>query len=201
MLPGKKPLHVKRVLEPQKGFTLIEIIMTMAIVGILISVAIPNFSRWKEKHEINGQAQKVYFDLILARTNAVKNNSLVRVAYNTIAHTYTIHQDLNNDGIQDAGEPVKNGTLENNINFAINNGWLDIDRNGVNVPVSFGGGQTVVFDPRGQASNSGSVFLLHPSDIGVTSDRARCITVLAATGGVDYWTYDGSVAAGQAPWK
>lgn len=201
MLPGKKPLHLKRFLEPQEGFTLIEILMTMVIMGILMAVAIPNFSKWKEKHEINGQAQKVYFDLMLARTSAVKNNSPVRVAYDTTAHTYTIHQDINSDGIQDVGEPVKTGTLENDVNFAINTGWKDTDLNDVSTPVSFGGAQTVVFDSRGQASNSGSVYLLHTSDIGVTSDRARSITVLAATGGVDYWSYDGSVAPGKPTWK
>jgi len=42
------------------------------------------------------------------------------------------------------------------------------------------------------------VFLLHIKDIGVTSNRARSISVLKATGSVDYWSYDDSVSP---PWK
>ena len=180
-------------LKSREGFTLIEILMTMIIMGILMSVAVPNFSKWKEKHEINGQAQKVYFDLMLARTSAVKNNNLVRVTFNTTSHTYTIHDDTNDDGTQDSGEGVKSVALENDINFAYNTGITDIDGNTISAPVSFGGSQVVTFDSRGQASASGSVFLLHTSDIGSTNDRARSISVLQATGAVDYWTYDGSI--------
>jgi hypothetical protein len=42
------------------------------------------------------------------------------------------------------------------------------------------------------------VFMLHQSDIGTTSSRARYISVLQATGAVDYWSYDATVTP---PWK
>ena len=189
---------LKRFLESKKGFTLIEMIITMTIIGIVSAIAIPNFSKWKEKHEINGQAQKVYFDLMLARTTAVKSNNNVRVTFNLVANTYTIHEDSNDDGTVDAGENLKNAVLENNVQFAYNVGITDTDNNAVTSAVSFGGAQVVVFDSRGQASSSGSVLLLHLSDIGISDDRARLISILQATGGVDYWTYSGTETP---PWK
>ncbi|MFT4577993.1 MAG: prepilin-type N-terminal cleavage/methylation domain-containing protein [Nitrospinales bacterium] len=188
----------KRFLESEKGFTLIETIVTMVIIGIVTAMAIPNFSKWKEKHEIDGQAQKVYFDLMLARTAAVKTNNDVRVAFNLVANTYTIHEDNNGDGAVNAGEKFKNALLENDVQFAYNVGITDTDGNAVTSAVLFGGGQVVVFDSRGQASASGKVLLLHVNDIGVTDDRARLISVLQATGSVDYWKYS---AADNPPWK
>jgi len=198
MLSANGFKNSKHLLKSREGFTLIETIMVLAVAGILMAIAAPNFSKWKEKHEINGQAQKVYFDLMLARTTAVKNNNLVRVTFNTTSHTYTIHDDTNDDGTQDSGEGVKSVALENDINFAYNTGINDEDGNAVSAAVSFGGSTTVIFDSRGQSSASGSVFLLHTSDIGSTNDRARYISVLQATGAVDYWTYDGNATP---PWK
>ena len=190
--------ELKRFLESKKGFTLIEIIVTMMIIGIVSAMAIPNFSKWREKHQIDGQAQKVYFDLMLARTAAVKSNNDVRVTFDLVANTYTIHEDSNSDGVVDAGENLKNAILENNVQLAYNVGISDADDNAVTSAVSFGGAQVVVFDSRGQASSSGSVLLLHSSDIGISNDRARLISVLQATGSVDYWKYS---AADTPPWK
>jgi len=198
MLPVKTFNGWKRFLESQEGFTLVEMITVVAIMGIILAIAVPNFSKWKEKHQINGQAQKVYFDLVLARTVAVKNNNDVRVTFNLNADTYQVHDDTNGDGLEDSGEALKTINLEENVQFAFNTGITDIDGNTVTSAVSFGGSQTVTFDSRGQASASGSVFMLHSSDIGTTSSRARSISVLQATGAVDYWSYDATVTP---PWK
>jgi len=84
------------------------------------------------------------------------------------------------------------------VQFAFNSGISDIDGNSVSAAVSFSGSQTVTFDSRGQASASGSVFMLHTEDVGKTSDRARSISVLKATGAVDYWSYDAAVSP---PWS
>ena len=131
MLPVKTFNGWKRFLESQEGFTLVEMITVVAIMGIILAIAVPNFSKWKEKHQINGQAQKVYFDLMLARTVAVKNNNDVRVTFNTISQTYKIHDDTNGDGVEDTGESLKSVSLEENVQFAFNTGIPDIDDNTV----------------------------------------------------------------------
>lgn len=196
MSPKKEFKGLKSFPKFQEGFTLIEMVVSMAVIGIVAAMAIPNFSKWKEKHEINGQAQKVYFDLMLARTTAIKNNNNVRVTFDTTAHTYKIHDDTNSDGTEDSGENVKNAILENEVQFAYNTGVKDTDGNNVNSAVTFG--TILIFDSKGQASSSGSVLLLHTNDIGITDDRARLISVLQATGAVDYWEYS---AAETPPWK
>jgi len=197
-MPFKVFKRLKRLPGNQDGFSLVEMLTALAVLGIVLAIAIPNFSKWKEKHEINGQAQKVYLDLMLARASAVRSNNNVLVVFNTAGNSYKVHSDTDGDGVEDAGEQIKNVNLEEYSQFAYNTGITDIDGNSVSAAVSFSGSQTVTFDSRGQASASGSVFLLHKNDVSKTNERARYLSVLQATGSVEYWSYDASKTP---PWS
>jgi len=181
-----------------KGFTLLELLIVISFVAIIMAIGIPNFSKWKEKYEINGQAQKVYFDMMLARSTSVKNNNNVSVTFNIDKNFYKVHDDTNSDGIEDHGESIKSVNLENNVEFGYVPGLRDIDGNMVTSPVFLESGNTVTFNRRGQASKGGSIFLIHKNDIGVSNDRLRSINILKATGAVDYLKYD--IKATPTPW-
>jgi len=181
-----------------KGFTLLELLIVISFVAIIMAIGIPNFSKWKEKYEINGQAKKVYFDMMLARSTSVKNDNNVSVTFNIDKNFYKVHDDTNSDGIEDHGESIKSVNLENNVEFGYVPGLRDIDGNMVTSPVFLESGNTVTFNSRGQASKGGSIFLIHKNDIGVSNNRLRSINILKATGAVDYLKYD--IKATPTPW-
>ena len=179
-------------LRSKQGFTLIEMLIVIAIIGILTSVAIPNFSRWKEKYEINGETKKVYFDLLLAHSTAISNNHNVLVTFNSIKHSYKVHGDKNSDGQEDAGENIKNVKLENNMQFNFIVGVFDPDGNLVASAISFANETPpIIFDSRGQASTSGYVYLMHESDIQEkTNNRLRAINIIK-TGSIESFEFTG----------
>lgn len=181
-----------------KGFTLLELLIVISFVAIIMAIGIPNFSKWKEKYEINGQAQKVYFDIMLARSTSVKNNNNVSVTFDASKNFYKVHDDTNNDSVEDHGESIKSVNLENNVEFGYVPGLRDIDGNMVTSPIFLESGNTVTFNSRGQASKGGSIFLIHKKDIRVSNDRLRSINILKATGAVDYLKYD--IKATPTPW-
>ena len=181
-----------------QGFTLLELLIVIAFVAIIMAIGIPNFSKWKEKYEINGQAQKVYFDMMLARSTSVKNNNNVSVTFDANKNLYKVHDDTNNDSVEDQGESIKSVNLENNVEFGYVPGLRDIDGNMVTSPVFLESGNTVTFNRRGQASKGGSIFLIHKNDIGASNDRLRSINILKATGAVDHLKYD--IKATPTPW-
>ena len=181
-----------------KGFTLLELLIVISFVAIIMAIGIPNFSKWKEKYEINGQAKKVYFDMMLARSTSVKNNNNVSVTFDVSKNLYKVHDDTNSDSIEDHGESIKSVNLENNVEFGYVPGLRDIDGNMVTSPVFLESGNTVTFNRRGQASKGGSIFLIHKNDIGVSNDRLRSINILRATGAVEYLKYD--IKATPTPW-
>lgn len=61
-----------------RGFSLIELLVVVAIAGVLLSLAVPSFSMWIENTKIRNQADSIVNGLSLARSEALKRNRPVR---------------------------------------------------------------------------------------------------------------------------
>ena len=183
-------------LNSKRGVSLIEMLTVIVIIGILAAIAIPNFSRWKEKYEINGETKKVYFDLLLAHSTSISNNHNVLVTFDPINNTYKVLKDKNNNGQEDSGETIKSVNLENNIQFGFNSGVLDLEGNLVTSSIFFANGNAITFNSRGQASTSGSIFLIHKNDIGQSNNRLRSINIIQSTGAIESLEYSSSGSSG-----
>lgn len=89
----------------QLGFTLMEMMVVIAIIAIGAAIAIPAFMSMLPGMRLNGAARQVMGDLMAARMNAVKENNNYRVFFNTpAANQYQILDDNNNNGSADANE-------------------------------------------------------------------------------------------------
>jgi len=73
------------------GFTLIELMIVVAIMGILSAIAVPNFMHYMAERRLNGAARMVMSDLMNARTLAVTQNRNVQVTFQTSAGAYYIY--------------------------------------------------------------------------------------------------------------
>ncbi len=64
-----------------KGFTLLEMLIAMAILAIVISVGVPSLSGFSANQRLIGAAEQVYSHLQQARSEAVSRNTLVYVNF------------------------------------------------------------------------------------------------------------------------
>ena len=65
------------------GFTLIEGLVTIAVIGLLASIAIPAFTSFLDKYRLRGVTDILSGDLQWARMEAVRNNQKVYVNFST----------------------------------------------------------------------------------------------------------------------
>ena len=70
------------MLKNTSGFTLIELMVVMAILGILIALATPSWERVGQKRLLTNAAETVAATLAVAQTEAQKRNQAVSLAYN-----------------------------------------------------------------------------------------------------------------------
>lgn len=72
------------------GFTLIELMVVVALVSVILTLAMPSFSGMIARKRLEGAAQELGTDLQYARSEAVAQNLEVRVATNADNACYTV---------------------------------------------------------------------------------------------------------------
>jgi type IV fimbrial biogenesis protein FimT len=61
----------------QQGFTLLEIMIVVVIVGIATGLAVPNFTMMYARHELYQATTSLYNQLVFARSAAISRNTMI----------------------------------------------------------------------------------------------------------------------------
>ena len=93
------------------GFTLLEILITIAIVGILVVIAVGNFGGLNEKYKVEAETKQLYADLMDARGRAMQRNRMFFVQIN--ANDYQTYEDT-------SPAPDGDGSLQNTDTLVAN---------------------------------------------------------------------------------
>jgi type II secretion system protein H len=78
----------------QQGFTLLELMIVLAILGVLLTVAIPSFKEWREHSAVNNAANAIFVKLKQARSLAVAESRDVKMKF-VLSDPYSFVYDDN----------------------------------------------------------------------------------------------------------
>jgi len=88
-----------------RGFTLIELVVVLAVVALLLFVAVPSFGSFLQNQQIRVAGDAIVNGLQVARAEAMRRNVSVQVAVNVPATGWTVSESA-------SGVPIQSRTHE-----------------------------------------------------------------------------------------
>ncbi len=136
----------------ESGLTLTELMIVMAFIAIIGTLAVPNMMSWREKSKFNGAVENLRGDLELAKIMVVRESGFVAVKFSHDGYQVFTdnHPGSPGDLRTDEGERlISNQVLPAGV--SINDGLTD-----------FAGVNYARFNERGLPENSGTVVITGP---------------------------------------
>ncbi|MBI2432720.1 MAG: GspH/FimT family pseudopilin [Candidatus Hydrogenedentes bacterium] len=183
------------ICKPSPGFTLLELVITLLILGIVAAMAVPLLASSLNESKLDGATSAVTTALEYARLKAMSNGRNFQVVFDTTNEDLTVEEyqydhlsqlqnpsqtQLQGDWVDfassygNAPDPLDPDSLNDYIvSFKTEQAYLGTDL----LSASFGGSDTITFDTVGTPSAGGTAVVQ-------LGGLQRTITVNATTGQV-----------------
>ncbi|MBI5016678.1 MAG: prepilin-type N-terminal cleavage/methylation domain-containing protein [Deltaproteobacteria bacterium] len=181
------------------GFTLVELIVTIAILGVLGLLTVPQLFANLPRFRVNGAAKMLAGELQLTRMKAVSTNRIHYLTFDLTAQTVTIAEDAGGGGRTTLKTVSLASTFPGAV-FGYNSVPAPSGSGTISAAVAFGSGAgtEITFLPNGLLRESGAIYLIPSVDLGTANnDRMRALLVSLA-GQVSLRRYKGSASP---PWE
>jgi type II secretion system protein H len=128
--------------ESKRGFSLVELMIVIAMIGIIAAIAAPSYQSYTRKTNFKSAVRELTSDLFQAKEMGISENRNFRISFTVDGSTYSIQRETSTAGTY---ETVRTRDISSGVNVKITG-------------AAFGGKSHIEFQPRGTCT-SGSVTL------------------------------------------
>jgi prepilin-type N-terminal cleavage/methylation domain-containing protein len=184
-----------------RGFSLLEALLVVALVGIAAVFAVPSFRVFGRRARINGIAREINVQLIAARHQAIKRGDFVgiKISAGTGPATCQEFVDLNHNGSYDSGSDLLLASFRPGTQRA--GTFVKIDNLDVSSPSSTLTEYTIVFTQFGSLNPPAALKSVYIGDS--FGNLVQISTPNTASGRVEMTKWNGSGSVGTfnpPPW-
>ena len=102
-------------MKRKNGFTILELIVIIAILAVLLLIAIPGFSRWLPNYRLRAATRDLFSNVQHAKLTAIKRHRTCAISFNQdiggTIYDYVVYVDTGNNLELDAGDEVLTNVL------------------------------------------------------------------------------------------
>lgn len=160
-------------MNKRKGFSLIELMIVIAIISIIAALAVPSFENIIRKQKVIGEANRLFSLLYFAKSEAIKRNVVITICKSdnrvecggTWSDGWIVFVDSNKDGDRSVSETVISmGRIAGDYRLS----WT-----------AFGSNNYIRFTDKGLTLGQNGTFKLCPNDGDARFARAVVISKTA----------------------
>lgn len=92
-------LIMPKNIKNKNGFTAMELLTTIILIGVVTSVTLPNVSNFYSSTRVSTEAEKFVSNVRFARYKAIQEQKIIRLIFDTIVDAYKIQEYTGNTAI------------------------------------------------------------------------------------------------------
>ena len=163
-------MQLCNVRKKNNGFTLLEMLITVIVVGILAAILAPNLIGLYNQNQVRDGLAKVESSLKEAQRQAIKLSKVCTVTFNTTNKTITASPN---------GCLLSNRTLQDSVNITTNEGTP---------PATF----NIAFSYKGNYGGLGKTIIVS----GNSTDERKCLAITSGIGIMRTGEFVGNIPGG-----